>query len=101
MKYNRTDQKTINIGNIRKKDLLYTGRLSARNGRETERFRCTKLKCIFMIYHIWMLPGEIRSVKAVVQDSVSYSGTQNSEKKSTKFTIMNQDTVRENLADLA
>lgn len=55
-----------------------------------------------MIYHIWVLPGEIRSVKAVVQDSVRYSGTQYSEKKkSVKFTIMNQDIVRENLVYLA
>lgn len=34
-----------------------------------------------MIYHIWMLPEEIRSVKAVVQESVRYSGTQYSGKK--------------------
>lgn len=48
-----------------------------------------------------MLLGEIKSVKAVVLDSVSYSGTQYSEKKSVKFTIMNQDIVRENLVYLA
>lgn len=48
-----------------------------------------------MVCHTYLLPGENRSVQAVVKDSVSYCGTRGGEE--VKFTIMNQDIVRENL----